>query len=426
MCDRATARKLHTMQIARQYPRFGRLLAALAASQLGDWLYNLALLAYVEQRTHSTTWLGLTTAARIAPMVIGGPLGGLLADRLDRRVTMIASDVIRAALMGALVLTALATLPIILVPLLAAATTTAGVAYPSTVAAVTPRLVASEDLAKANGARGTIGPACVAAGPALGAVLLLIGPPSVAFAINAFTFIVSGLFVASIPAGPEFAAPARGENPDETVASVIQDLRAGARTLLRTPEAGWMVSADTAGSLVYGSQTVLLLAIANRLGLHAAGYGYLLAAQGLGGIAGATLAGRLGAAAEKRSTLAVALLMVGGPLPFLAFTHSVVVAIVLGLIAGMGAVIAEVVADTRLQQTLDEAHLGTAYGFAFAASVGGIAVGALIAPLLVSLLDVSGALLAIAAAVLALAATLATRTTTRTTLATPAMLPANA
>jgi hypothetical protein len=38
------------MLIARRYPRFGRLLAALAASQLGDWLYNLALLAYVQQR----------------------------------------------------------------------------------------------------------------------------------------------------------------------------------------------------------------------------------------------------------------------------------------------------------------------------------------------------------------------------------------
>ena len=187
------------MHIARQYPRFGRLLAALAASQLGDWLYNLALLAYVEQRTHSTTWLGLTTAARIAPMVIGGPLGGLLADRLDRRVTMIASDVIRAALMGALVLTALATFP--------SSSCRSSPPRPrppaSPIPAASPRsrreLVAGEDLGKANGARGTIGPACVAAGPALGAVLLLIGPPSVAFAINAFTFIISGLFVASIP-----------------------------------------------------------------------------------------------------------------------------------------------------------------------------------------------------------------------------------
>jgi MFS family permease len=425
MCKRCAQSKLHNMHIARQYPRFGRLLAALAASQLGDWLYNLALLAYVQERTHSTTWLGLTTAARVGPMVIGGPLGGLLADRFDRRFTMIVSDAVRAGLMGALVATAVLGLPVILLPLLAAATTTASVAYPSSVAAVTPRLVASEDLAKANGARGVIAPACVAAGPALGAILLLIGPPQVAFAINACTFIISGLLVASIARGPEFAAPAREEN--ESFASVLAGLRAGARTLIRTPEAGWMVSADTAGSLVYGSQTVLLLAIANRLGLHAAGYGYLLAAQGFGGIAGATVAGRLGTAAEKPSTLAAALLMVGGPLPFLAFTHSVVVAVALGVIAGMGAIISEVVADTRLQQTLDEAHLGTAYGFAFSASIGGIALGALITPLLVSVVGVSGALIALAAAVLALAAALAGRSTRSTTSApAPSIASANA
>jgi MFS family permease len=410
------------MQIARQYPRFGRLLAALAASQLGDWLYNLALLAYVQQRTHSTTWLGLTTAARVAPMVVGGPLGGLLADRFDRRATMIVSDAVRAGLMGALVATAILGLPVIVLPLLAAATTAASVAYPSSVAAVTPRLVASEDLAKANGARGVIAPACVAAGPAIGAILLLIGPPQVAFAINACTFIISGLLVASIAGGPEFTAPAR--EAKENVASVLSGLRAGARTLIRTPEAGWMVSADTAGSLVYGSQTVLLLAIANRLGLHAAGYGYLLAAQGLGGIVGATVAGRLGRAAEKRSTLALALLMVAGPLPLLAFTHSVAVAIGLGLIAGMGAIIVEVVADTRLQQTLDQAHLGTAYGFAFSASIGGIAAGALIAPLLVSIVGVTGALLVLALAVLALAATLVARTPA--TAPAPSLVPANA
>ncbi len=104
------------MHIARRYPRFGRLLAALAASQLGDWLYNLALLAYVQERTHSTVWLGVTTAARIAPMVVGGPIGGLIADRFDRRRLMFASDVVRAGVMGALVLVALAGLPVALVP----------------------------------------------------------------------------------------------------------------------------------------------------------------------------------------------------------------------------------------------------------------------------------------------------------------------
>ena len=46
------------MNVARRYPRFRRLLASLAVSQAGDWLYNLALLAFVYERTHSSTWLG--------------------------------------------------------------------------------------------------------------------------------------------------------------------------------------------------------------------------------------------------------------------------------------------------------------------------------------------------------------------------------
>lgn len=402
------------MHIARRYPRFGRLLGALAASQLGDWLYNLALLAYVQERTHSTVWLGVTTAARITPMVLGGPVGGLIADRFDRRRLMVAADVVRAGMMGALVLVAVAGLPVALVPLLAAATTLAGAAYPSSVAAVTPRLVGADDLAAANGARGTIAPACVALGPALGAVLLLIGPPPVAFAINALTFLASGLLVASIPAGPAFTpAPqprgAASPSPLGSLAAVAGELREGARALRAVSEAGWIVGADVAGSFVYGAQTVLLLLVAERLGLGAGGYGYLLAGLGLGGIGGATLAGRLGPAAGRRSTLAVALVLVALPLPVLAITTSAVAAIAAGVAGGAGALVVEVVADTRLQQTLEESRLGCAYGFAFAVSLGGIAIGSLVAPVLVSLAGLGGALCIVAGLVLTFAAATALR-----------------
>jgi MFS family permease len=416
MCVRRPAGKLGVMQIARQYPRFGRLLAALATSQLGDWLYNLSLLAYIQQRTHSTMWLGITTAARIAPLVLGGPIGGMIADRFDRRRLMVASDALRAAIMAGLVLVALLSLPVVLIPLLVAAATLAGIVYPSSVAATTPRLVDSDRLAAANAARGAIAPTCVALGPALGALLLLIGPPEIAFAVNAGTFVISGLLVASISGGDEFA-PARRttrgdattDSPVDGVRAIVRELRDGALALKAAPEAGWLVSADVAGSVVYGAQTVLLLLVAVRLGLSADGYGYLLAAQGVGGIAGATLAGRLGPAARRRSTLAIALVMVAAPLPILALTTSAAVAIVIGIIGGAGALIVEVVADTRLQQTLDEARLGTAYGFAFAASVGGIAVGGLVAPGLVSLAGVDGALWLLAGGVLALAAVILLR-----------------
>ncbi len=323
------------MHIARRYPRFGRLLAALAASQLGDWLYNLALLAYVQERTHSTVWLGVTTAARIGPMVVGGPIGGLIADRFDRRRLMFASDLLRAGIMGALVLVALTGLPVALVPLLAAAATLAGIAYPPSVAAVTPRMVDADDLASANGARGTIAPACVALGPALGAVLLLLGPPAVAFAINAATFMVSGLLIASIPEGAAFARSSEaGESRLGDFAAIAHELREGARALRGVPEAGWIVSADVAGSFVYGAQTVLLLLVAERLGLGTGGYGYLLAGLGLGGIAGATLAGRLGTVAGRRSTLSAALVLVAAPLPVLALADSPVAAIVAGVAGG--------------------------------------------------------------------------------------------
>jgi MFS family permease len=67
------------------------LLSGLAASQAGDWLYNLALLALVYDRTGSTTWVGIATGARVLPLVVLGPLGGIVADRLDRRRLMIGS-----------------------------------------------------------------------------------------------------------------------------------------------------------------------------------------------------------------------------------------------------------------------------------------------------------------------------------------------
>jgi MFS family permease len=169
------------MNLARRYPRFRRLLASLAVSQAGDWLYNLALLAFVYERTHSSAWLGITTAARVLPIVVCGPLGGVLADRYDRRRIMIASDAIRLGLMLALAAVAATGLPIVLAPVIAALSTAASSAYMPCVAASTPRLVDDADLPAANAARSAIGQICIVAGPGFGALLLLVGSPSLAF-----------------------------------------------------------------------------------------------------------------------------------------------------------------------------------------------------------------------------------------------------
>src|SRR5262249_2732166 len=151
------------------------LFGGLVVSQAGDWLYNLALLAFVYERTGSSAWVGITTAARIVPEVALGPIGGVLADRHDRRAIMIASDLLRASAMAAPAALAPAGGPIGLAPVLAALCTAAGSAYPQCVVALLPRLTSDDELPAANAARISITHLCVIGGPLLGAVLLVLG-----------------------------------------------------------------------------------------------------------------------------------------------------------------------------------------------------------------------------------------------------------
>src|SRR3954454_13033507 len=207
--------------VALRQRNLRRLFAGLVVSQAGDWLYNLALLAFVYERTGSTAWVGLTTAARILPEVVLGPLGGVLADRHDRRVVMMLSDVLRAASMGGLALVAFAGAPIVLAPVFAALCTASGAAYPQCVVAVLPRLVGGGDLAAANAARISITGLCVIAGPVLGAALLFLSSAAVTFAVNGATFLVGAAVVASLP---REALPHPAGAIEEVHASVRSDL----------------------------------------------------------------------------------------------------------------------------------------------------------------------------------------------------------
>ena len=145
-----------TIRAALGYPAFRFLLAGLAVSQIGDWLYNLALVALVYQRTGSLMWAGVATGARVVPMVVLGPVGGVIADRFDRRRVMVVSDLLRLLLMLGLALVAVTGLPIVFAPVIAALATAAGTPYLACVSGSTPRLVRDGDLPGANAARSAV------------------------------------------------------------------------------------------------------------------------------------------------------------------------------------------------------------------------------------------------------------------------------
>ena len=410
-----------TIRAALQHRHFRRLLVGLAVSQAGDWLYNVALLAFVYERTHSAGWIAATTVARVLPVVVLGPLGGALADRYDRRVVMILSDLVRALLMLALAGVATSGLPVIAAPLLAALATAAAVPYPPCAAATTPRLVPGPVLPGANAARSAVGMAAIAGGPVVGAALLLLGSTTTAFLVNAATFALSALAIASIPAGAAFR-PGRSAVDRQ---SLLSDVVLGVRALRAHPVAMRLVGADIVCSVIYGMQTVLLLLLGRHVGLGDAGYGWLLAGTGAGGVLGTTLSGRAAGSTRPRAVLVAALLTVATAGTLMAVTSSLRLLMTGAMLVGAGAVIVEVLTETTLQRDLNEDVFARAYGIAFPASIGGIVIGSLIAAPLVAVVGLTGALLTIAVLAGGYATVVARTRTTAERFSAPATQPAS-
>src|SRR5579875_774908 len=284
---------------------FHLLLASLAVSSCGDWLYNVALLAFVYARTGSATWVALATAGRVLPIVVLGPIGGVIADRVDRRRLMIGSDLVRAGLMVGLAAVAATGLPVLLAPVLAALATVAASVTPPCVAASTARFVADAELQRASALRAGIGQGAIVIGPALGALVLLVASPAVAIALNGLTFLISAAAIMAIGRSSAFAPAHR--DATEPLPSVLADIRAGARALRGAPTAIRMIAADIICSAVYGALTVTLVPLSQRIGAGGSGYGVMLGALGVGGVVGAAVSGRLDTPGLWRRTLGAGL-----------------------------------------------------------------------------------------------------------------------
>ena len=81
---------------------FFRFFLAQAVSSLGDWIGVIAIAVLAQTVFQSTTAVGVVMIARVLPGFVVGPLGGVLADRWDRKRTMVIADATRAAIVFSL------------------------------------------------------------------------------------------------------------------------------------------------------------------------------------------------------------------------------------------------------------------------------------------------------------------------------------
>jgi MFS family permease len=354
------------------------LILASAASQIGDWLYNAALLAFVYSATGSPAWVGAATVCRLVPYVVLGPVGGLLADRYDRRTVLLRGDLARLAIMLVLAATVATDGPVLAVMALTAAASAAGTAERPAAMALLPRLVGEGRLGPANALLHTVQDLGVVTGPAIGALLLAVGPDWAAFVVNAATFGVSASLIATIAPG----ATGRGGGEHR---SAVAELVHGLRTTVTTRFVVPLLLVVAMVEFTYGAQTVQLVLYADdRLDIGSSGYGYLLALSGLGGVLSAVLNGRLSSSHRAGLIAVIAGSAAGATQLAYAATDAIAIAVVVTVVGGVGLVSCEVVAETALARVVPPQVLGRVMGVFDALSVAAMVLGASLAPAITS------------------------------------------
>lgn len=276
-------------------PPLGRdyrlLWSAAVSSRLGDALRTPALALLAATLTRDPRVIAAVTVAGQLPPLLFGLLGGVYADRWDRRRTMAVVDGLRAAVIGALALAialdragvaALVTVAFLLAAL--------GTLFDAASFAMLPSVVPPAALPRANG-RLQAGSA-VAGGflgaPAAGVLFALAAP--LPFAVDALTFLCAALLTLALrPVSPRpRASPGRR--------SVWREGVEGVRWV-RGDAMLWRLTVATAGSnlAISGLMAVLVLYALDVLRVPPAGYGLFAAGAVLGGLAGGLGAGRLAA-----------------------------------------------------------------------------------------------------------------------------------
>ena len=368
-------------------PRVRSIQLAGAGSTLGTWAYAVALPVYAYHAGGARA-VGLLFFARMALAALAAPWLGVLADRWSRRQLMLSGDVVRCAIFVAMAAAASAgTSPYIVYALAVTSTVISG-SYTPAQAALLPSLVETPDeLTAANLVGNTISSVGMFAGPALGGILLAVSTPSAVFALNAALFLWSAAFVLQVPRDDP---PQPAERP-----KLLPELTAGWAAVWRTPALRVVVGLTTAEEIVYGALEVLLVVLALRL-LHAgnAGYGWLNTAMGVGSVAGAFVVAAVAARRRLAGGFGLGILLWGVALCIAAALSTLAPALVLLALIGTGAILVQVTSVTLLQRSAENAVLGRVFAVLESLMLAGMAVGALVAPGLVSWLGARGALIA--------------------------------
>lgn len=349
-------------------PNYRRYFAGQAVSLVGTWMQTVAQAWLVLELTGSGTALGLVAAAQFLPILLIAPYGGLLADRLDKRTILIATQCALGTIaltLGILTVTGAVRLWMVVVLALALGVATA-IDNPA-------RQSFAQEMVGPGGVRNAVSLNSVmvntarAVGPAVAGVLIATVGTGLCFLINAASYVAVVVALVGMNVAQLRPTPRQEREPGQ--------VRQGLSYVAHTPDLLVpLMMLAVIGTLAYEFQVVLPLLARGPFQGGAGTYGLLTSAMGVGAIAGGLVAaGRAGSGLRPMTTAAA---MFGVAILGAAAAPSIATALIAMAAVGATSVTFLAVGNTTLQLTAEPRFRGRVMALWAVAFLGSTPLGA--------------------------------------------------
>jgi MFS family permease len=369
----ATRSGFQAMRSALAHPNYRYFAMGNVCSHLGSWIQRVAMGWLVWELTRSGTWLGIVAFADLAPTVLFAPIAGVVADRVNRlngiRITQIMA-MAQATLLWGLTLAGL-----INIEWLVALALAHGIimAFNQPIRfAIIPALVDRKDLSSAIGLNSVSFNFARVAGPAVAGLLIAYVGISVAFLMNALSYLI---YIVALYAIRMQAPPKRTPRP---MSEIPNEMLEGLRYCIRTPGVAPMFFILTVVAVFGRAYAELLPGFADRVfDVGVEGFSMLTSAAGAGAItASFLLAGRSSVVGLMRVVTINVLLLAAALIGFTA-TTDFWIGLICVVVAGFSTLAVGVGEQTLLQNAISGAIRGRVMSLYGMIARGGPAIGAL-------------------------------------------------
>lgn len=343
---------------------FGPFMVGKVASSSGTWVQNIAAAVLMFELTRSAVMVGAVSVVQFAGSLVFSLWAGALTDRFDRRRLLMAGRLLSSAAVGVLALVLVLRGvegfggPIVLLGAMFVMGLGLAVSVPA-MQALVPALVADEDLEQALALSSAAPSVARTVGPALGAGLLLLGGPALAFTVAAGSHALLATALLFVRGRPQV-------RPDER-----PRILGGLRYLIEDRNAGKLMLA--VALIGFGADPVVTLTpgVAESLGGGSDTVGMFASAFGLGALVLIVALNRLRRVLTLRQSGMAGFWILSGGLAVTAISPTITVAAAGFLVGGFGFMLATVALTTRIQRRLPDELRGRVmalWGVAFLGS----------------------------------------------------------